>query len=428
MTVVQSVRGMRDVLPEEARRWHRVEDAMLQKLHGYAYEEIHIPLLESTDLFQRSVGEATDIVENEMYNLNARDGESMTLRPEGTAGCARALSDAGLLYNQSQRVFYRGPMFRYERPQRGRYRQFYQIGAEAFGLSGPDIDAELIQLGTEMWRSLGVDAEITLELNTIGTKAERGAYLEALVAHLTPLEEQLDEDSQRRLSSNPMRILDSKSTDTQRLLDDAPVLADYLDPASVDHYEGLKSLLEELQIAYTENPRLVRGLDYYTNTVFEWTTGALGAQGTICAGGRYDGLVEVIGGKPTPAAGFAIGVERVLLLHEELHGEDHRAAGEFAGVDVYCCVLEPRLHSQALSFVKNLRDAAPELRVRVHAGGGKLKNQLKRADQSGAHWALLFGEEELQNNRVAVKHLRETGDQVVMELPALVQHLKGEEY
>lgn len=428
MTVVQSVRGMRDVLPEEARRWRRVEDAMLQKLHGYSYEEIHIPLIESTDLFQRSVGEATDIVENEMYNLNARDGESITLRPEGTAGCARALSDAGLLYNQSQRVFYRGPMFRYERPQRGRYRQFYQIGAEVFGLSGPDIDAELIQLGTEMWRSLGIDAEVTLELNTIGTKAERSAYLEALVAHLTPLAKQLDEDSQRRLSSNPMRILDSKSTDTQRLLDDAPMLADYLHPASIEHYEGLKSLLEELQIAYTENPRLVRGLDYYTNTVFEWTTGALGAQGTICAGGRYDGLVEVIGGKPTPAAGFAIGVERVLLLHEELHRQVHRAAGELTGVDVYCCVLEPRLHSQALRFVKNLRDAAPELRVRVHAGGGKLKNQLKRADQSGADWALLFGEEELQNNRVAVKHLRETGDQVVMELPALVQHLKGEEH
>lgn len=417
---------MRDVLPEEARRWLRVEGAMLEKLYGYAYEEIHIPLLESTELFQRSVGEATDIVEKEMYNLNDRDGESITLRPEGTAGCARALSNAGLLYNQTQRVFYRGPMFRYERPQRGRYRQFYQVGAEAFGLRGPDIDAELMQLGTEMWRALGVEADVTLEVNTIGTKAVRSAYLEALVAYLTPFAKQLDDDSQRRLNSNPMRILDSKSTDTQRLLDDAPALADFLDPASIEHYEGLKSLLEDLQIAYVENPRLVRGLDYYTNTVFEWTTGRLGAQGTICAGGRYDDLVEVIGGKPTPAAGFAIGVERVLLLHDEVH----RGAGEpmSAGVDVYCCVLEPRLHGQALGFVQKLRDAAPNLRVRVHAGGGKLKNQLKRADQSGADWALLFGEEELQNDRVAVKHLRETGAQVVMELTALVQHLKVKEH
>ena len=410
------------MLPEEARRWRRVEDEMLAKLYGFAYEEIHIPLLESTDLFARSVGEATDIVEREMYNLNDRDGESITLRPEGTAGCARVLSDAGLLYNQTQRVFYRGPMFRYERPQRGRYRQFYQIGAEAFGLPGPDIDAELIQLGTEMWRSLGVAAEVTLELNSIGSKAARGAYREALVAHLTPQKDELDDDSQGRLSTNPMRILDSKSAATQRLLNDAPLLIDYLDQASIEHYEGLKSLLEDLRIAYVENPRLVRGLDYYTDTVFEWTTQALGAQGTICAGGRYDGLVEVIGGKPTPAAGFAIGVERVLLLHEELHQEVH---GETlnVGVDVYCCVLEPRLHGWVLDFVQQLRQELPELRVRVHAGGGKLKNQLKRADQSGADWALLFGEEEVQHNRAAVKHLREPGEQVAMELEALVQHL-----
>ncbi len=410
------------MLPEEARRWRRVEDEMLAQLYGFAYEEIHIPLLESTDLFARGVGEATDIVEREMYNLNDRDGESITLRPEGTAGCARVLSDAGLLYNQTQRVFYRGPMFRYERPQRGRYRQFYQIGAEAFGLPGPDIDAELIQLGTEMWRSLGVAAEVTLELNSIGSKAARGAYREALVAHLTPQKDELDDDSQGRLSTNPMRILDSKSAATQRLLNDAPLLIDYLDQASIDHYEGLKSLLEDLRIAYVENPRLVRGLDYYTDTVFEWTTQALGAQGTICAGGRYDGLVEVIGGKPTPAAGFAVGVERVLLLHEELHQEVH---GETlnAGVDVYCCVLEPRLHGWVLDFVQQLRQKLPELRVRVHAGGGKLKNQLKRADQSGADWALLFGEEEVQHNRAAVKHLREPGEQVAMELEALVQHL-----
>ena len=424
--MVQSVRGMRDVLPEEARRWRRVEDEMLAKLYGFAYEEIHIPLLESTDLFARGVGEATDIVEREMYNLNDRDGESITLRPEGTAGCARVLSDAGLLYNQTQRVFYRGPMFRYERPQRGRYRQFYQIGAEAFGLPGPDIDAELIQLGTEMWRSLGVAAEITLELNTIGSKAARGAYREALVAHLTPQKDELDDDSQARLSTNPMRILDSKSAATRRLLNDAPLLIDYLDQASIEHYEGLKSLLEDLQIAYVENPRLVRGLDYYTDTVFEWTTQELGAQGTICAGGRYDGLVEVIGGKPTPAAGFAIGVERVLLLYEELHQEVHGETSN-AGVDVYCCVLEPRLYSWVLDFVQQLRQELPELRVRVHAGGGKLKNQLKRADQSGADWALLFGEEEVQHNRAAVKHLREPGDQEAMELEALVQHLTRKE-
>ena len=411
---------MRDVLPGEARRWRQIETAIVDVLDRFAYQEVHLPMLEAVELFSRGVGEATDIVEKEMYCLTDRDGEVIALRPEGTAGCARALDENGLLYNQTQRVFYRGPMFRYERPQKGRYRQFYQVGVEAFGLSGPDIDAELIQLGCELWRTLGIAGEVRLELNSIGSSSARAAFREALIDWLEPRKESLDEDSRRRLTTNPLRILDSKSEETRRALDNGPAFEDYLDEASSEHYAGLKAMLDELGMDYVENPRLVRGLDYYTRSVFEWTTERLGAQGAICAGGRYDGLVELLGGKATPAAGFAIGVERVLLLHEVVHG----AAPEVPA-DVYCCVLQPGLHGAALAAVQRLRCMAPELRVRVHAGAGKLKNQLKRADRCGARWALLFGEAEIQEGLVALKDLRGNAGQEQLQLEDVAARLNG---
>lgn len=415
------VRGMRDVLPDEARRWRAVEEQIVDILDRFAYEELRLPLLEMTELFARSVGASTDIVEKEMYSLIDRDGNSISLRPEGTASCARALLESGLLRNQAQRVFYRGPMFRHERPQMGRFRQFHQVGVEVFGPPGPDVDAELIQVGTEIWRALDLSGEIQLELNTLGAPAARAAWRDALAAYLRPHGAALDADSARRLDRNPLRILDSKSAATQELLADAPNFDDYIDDASAEHFEALKGLLDELGIAYVLNPRLVRGLDYYGRTVFEWTTERLGAQGTVCAGGRYDGLVEIIGGKPTAAAGFALGLERVLLLQQALH----EAAPEPA-VDVYCCVLEPQWQGVALAAVQRLREGLPGLRFRVHAGGGSLKSQLKRADQCGARWALLFGEDELRDNRMACKDLRSGAPQEVLTAQAVIERLLGE--
>lgn len=415
------VRGMRDVLPDETRRWRAVEEQIVDILDGFAYEELRLPLLEMTELFARSVGASTDIVEKEMYSLIDRDGNSISLRPEGTASCARALLESGLLRNQAQRVFYRGPMFRHERPQLGRFRQFHQVGVEVFGPPGPDVDAELIQIGTEIWRALDLADEIQLELNTLGAPAARAAWRDALAAYLRPHRAALDADSARRLDRNPLRILDSKSAATQALLADAPSFDDYIDDESAEHFEALKGLLDELGIAYVLNPRLVRGLDYYGRTVFEWTTGRLGAQGTVCAGGRYDGLVEIIGGKPTAAAGFALGLERVLLLQQALH----EAAPE-PPVDVYCCVLEPRWQGVVLAAVQRLREGLPGLRFRVHAGGGSLKSQLKRADQCGARWALLFGEDELRDNRMACKDLRSGAPQEVLTAQAVIERLLGE--
>ena len=414
------VRGMRDVLPDEARRWRAVEERIVEVLDGFAYEELRLPLLETTELFARSVGAATDIVEKEMYSLIDRDGSSISLRPEGTASCARAMLEGGLLRNQSQRVFYRGPMFRHERPQMGRYRQFHQVGVEAFGPPGPDVDAELIQIGTETWRALGLTGEIRLELNTLGAPTARAAWREALTAYLAPRRAELDADSARRLDRNPLRILDSKSESTQALLAGAPSFDDYIDDESAEHFEALKGLLDELGIAYALNPRLVRGLDYYGRTVFEWTTERLGAQGAVCAGGRYDGLVEVIGGKPTAAAGFALGLERTALLRQALD-----SAAPLPAVDVYCCILEPQWQGAALATVQRLRDGAPGLRFRVNAGGGRLKSQLKRADQCGARWALLFGEEELRENRMALKDLRSGAPQEALAAPAVIQRLLG---
>ena len=311
--MVKAVRGMRDILPNQARRWDLVEQKLTRVLQQHAYEAIRLPLLEFTELFARGVGEATDIVEKEMYTLADRDGDSLSLRPEGTASSVRMLQEHGLLYNQTQRVYYAGPMFRYEKPQKGRYRQFYQIGAEAYGFTGPDIDAELIGLAWACWQGLGVESMVNLEINTLGSSEDRQQYRTALVEFLTPKSEQLDDDSRRRLTTNPMRILDSKNPVTQALLNDAPKLPDFVDAQSREHYEGLKQLLVAMQIPFWENPNLVRGLDYYTHTVFEWVTQDLGSQGAVCAGGRYDGLVERLGGRATPGVGFAIGLDRVVL-------------------------------------------------------------------------------------------------------------------
>lgn len=419
--MIQSIRGMRDVLPEEARRWRAVEQQIRDVLLAYAYEEIHLPLLEATELFSRGVGEATDIVEKEMYTLKDRDGDSITLRPEGTAGCVRALLEHGLLFNQTQRVFYAGPMFRYERPQKGRYRQFYQLGAEAFGLPGADIDAELIAMCRSFWQRLGVAPRVRLEINTLGSAESRAAYREALVAYLGPHREALDADSQRRLERNPLRILDSKNQQTQAVLAEAPRLPEFVDDEGRAHFAALCELLEGLDIPYVVNPGLVRGLDYYTHTVFEWITDDLGAQGTVCAGGRYDGLVERLGGRPTPGAGFALGLERVILLCQAVLAE---AVETRAGADVYVCVMEAQQQAWALELADKLRQALPTFRIRTHAGGGKLKNQMKRADQSGAQYAVVIGENEVRDAMPSLKPLREDRAQESLSITGLIERLR----
>lgn len=400
--MVKAVRGMRDILPDQSRRWRLVEDTLCRVLRGHAYEEIRLPLLEFTELFARGVGEATDIVEKEMYTLADRDGDSLALRPEGTASSVRLLQEHGLLFNQTQRVCYAGPMFRYEKPQKGRYRQFYQIGAEAYGLTGPDIDAELIGLGWACWQALGITSMVELEINTLGSGAARQQYRDALVAYLTPMKDDLDEDSQRRLATNPMRILDSKKPAIQEMLVDAPKLPDFVDDDSAAHYEGLKSLLSSMGIPFRENHKLVRGLDYYTHTVFEWVTKNLGSQGAVCAGGRYDGLVERLGGRPTAAVGFAIGLDRVVLLHELAH-EDALATA----TDVYVCVADQNTMSKAMEQARLLREALPTLRVRLHLGAGNLKKQLKKADASGARVAVIFDAESEIAGGLTLKHLRD---------------------
>jgi histidyl-tRNA synthetase len=415
---LQSIRGMRDILPTDTPRWRHVEARVRAIVQSFGYDEVRLPLLEATELFSRSVGESTDIVEKEMYTLEDRDGGSIALRPEGTAACVRAGLQHGLLFNQAQRFWYAGPMFRYERPQKGRYRQFEQIGVEAFGIPGPEQDVELIQLCAAVFSELGLARLLRLELNTLGTPASRQAHREALVAWLTPRRDALDPDSQRRLETNPLRILDSKEPDTQALLADAPQLVDYLDDDARQHFSGVCRLLDELQIGYVVNRRLVRGLDYYTHTVFEWVTDALGAQGTVCAGGRYDGLVEQLGGRPTPGAGFAFGVDRVVLLHEVAH-----PAWQDRPLDVYGIVLEPAQRAAAMAIVQQLRQTLPTLRVRLDTQGGKLKSQLKRADASGAVCAAIFGPDELANDRVAVKWLRVDTPQSSVPLAQLSAHI-----
>ena len=395
---------MVDILPEDTPLWQSMETAALEVLSSYGYEEIRLPIIESTDLFARSIGEVTDIVEKEMYTFADRNDDSMTLRPEGTAGCVRAVVQHNLAVTP-QRLWYMGPMFRYERPQKGRQRQFHQLGVEAFGVSSPDQDAELIALCRQFWRRLGVDDALQLEINTIGSAADRARYRDALVDYLSQHVDQLDEDSQRRLDSNPLRILDSKNSDTQQILDNAPVLQDYIDDDTRAEFEQLLAYLNALGIEYVVNPRLVRGLDYYNKTVFEWTTEHLGAQSTVCGGGRYDTLVETFGGKSTPAAGCAVGLERLTLLMQALDITVSPAA------DLYVITANEAAFRHSLPRLDGLRRRFPELDIVQHLGGGSFKSQFKRADKSGAAWALVYGEAEVAAEQVTLKPLRADAEQ-----------------
>ena len=404
---IKAIRGMHDILPEQTGLWQHLENTLSQVLHSYGYGEIRMPVIEVTELFKRSVGEVTDIVEKEMYTFADRNNESLTLRPEGTAGCVRAAEENGLLFNQVQRLWYRGPMFRYERPQKGRYRQFHQLGVETFGMAGPDIDAELILMSARFWHELGISEHLSLQLNSIGTKECRMRYNAALVEFLSERADQLDADSQERLNKNPLRILDSKNPETQALLNEAPVLLDYIDETSRDHLEKLCGILDANGIRYELNTRLVRGLDYYSKTVFEWVTDALGAQGTVCAGGRYDGLVEQLGGKPTPAVGFAMGMERLILLLENISKPTDMAPV----IDLYCIAFGFEEKKAQMLLAEKLRRYCPDAVVVTHCGEGSFKNQLKKADKSGARFALVTGEDELKNNTVMLKPLRERNEQ-----------------
>ncbi|BEM00573.1 MULTISPECIES: histidine--tRNA ligase [Serratia] len=403
---IQAIRGMNDYLPEETALWQRIEGTLKQVLGSYGYSEIRLPIVEQTPLFKRAIGEVTDVVEKEMYTFEDRNGESLTLRPEGTAGCVRAGIEHGLLYNQEQRLWYIGPMFRYERPQKGRYRQFHQLGAEVFGLQGPDVDAELILLTARWWKALGIAEHVKLELNSIGSLEARANYRDALVAFLEQHVEVLDEDCKRRMYSNPLRVLDSKNPEVQALLNDAPRLSEYLDEESRAHFAGLCELLAQAGIPYTVNERLVRGLDYYNRTVFEWVTTSLGAQGTVCAGGRYDGLVEQLGGRATPAVGFAMGLERLVLLVQAVNPEFKAPSA----IDVYVISSGAGTQSAAMQLAEQVRDAAPQLKLMTNYGGGNFKKQITRADKWGARIALILGESELAAQQVVVKDLR-SGEQ-----------------
>ncbi|MEY6432453.1 histidine--tRNA ligase [Thioalkalicoccus limnaeus] len=413
---IQAIRGMHDLLPTHSPLWQRLEDGAREVLEGYGYQEIRTPLVEVTELFKRSIGEVTDIVEKEMYSFTDRNGDSLSLRPEGTASCVRAAIEHGLLA-QPQRLWYRGPMFRHERPQRGRYRQFHQIGVEVFGLDGPDIDLEVILLTRRLWRALGIDG-LRLEINTLGDAPERAAYRDALTAYLGRHLDQLDEDSRKRLHTNPLRILDSKDPRTQAVVADAPRLIDHLGGTSRDHFAALCAGLDEAGLDYEQNPRLVRGLDYYNRTVFEWTTDDLGAQGTVCAGGRYDGLVEQLGGRATPAVGFALGVERAVALLEQ---RDDPAA---PSLDAYLVAVGDAAQARAIQIAEDLRDALPGMRLMCHCGGGSFKSQFKKADRSGAQLALVLGEAELAQGLIGVKPLRGTGEQETIAIRDLPKRLK----
>ncbi len=398
---IQTIRGMHDILPDQTAKWHWLESKVRKTLDGYGYREIRMPIVEKTALFKRSIGEVTDIVEKEMYTFADRNGDSLTLRPEGTASCVRAGIQHGLLHNQQQRLWYLGPMFRHERPQKGRYRQFHQVGVETFGIEGPEVEAELISMTARLWKILGVD-QVTLELNSLGSPQARAQYRDKLSTYFSAHKEALDADSLRRLDNNPLRILDSKNPKIAELISQAPSLEDHLDQESVEHFEQLKSMLDAVGIEYVVNPRLVRGLDYYSRTVFEWISDGLGAQGTICAGGRYDGLVKQLGGRQVPAAGFAMGLERLLDLVQS--GDEINTLGQ---PHAYLAAVGEGAQTLAYVLAERLRSDLPELRLLVNAGAGSFKAQLKRADKSGAAVALILAEEEMQNDTISVKTLRE---------------------
>lgn len=391
---------MNDCLPTQSPLWQKLENTVKNVISAYGYNEVRMPIVEETNLFSRAVGEETDVVSKEMYTFDDRNGDSLTLRPEGTAGCVRSCIQNSLINRDEQRLWYMGPMFRHERPQKGRYRQFHQCGVEVFGLNGPDVDAELIMMTARLWRELGIDKHVRLELNSIGSQEDRADYRTALVAFLEQHIDVLDEDCKRRMHTNPLRVLDTKNPDIQAILGDAPRLSEYLGEESKAHFTGLCELLDAAGIEYTVNERLVRGLDYYNRTVFEWITESLGAQGTVCGGGRYDGLVEQLGGKPTPAVGFAMGLERLVLMLETLELTDVRRS-----VDVYVVTAGEGTMMAGMKLAEQLREAISGVRVMNHFGGGNFKKQFKRADKVGAVVALVLGENEVADNTVVLKDL-----------------------
>ncbi|RJX74311.1 histidine--tRNA ligase [Vibrio sinensis] len=397
---IQAIRGMNDCLPTQSPLWQKLEGTVKHVVSAYGYNEVRMPIVEETNLFSRAVGEETDVVSKEMYTFDDRNGDSLTLRPEGTAGCVRACIQNSLINRDEQRLWYMGPMFRHERPQKGRYRQFHQCGVEVFGLNGPDVDAELIMMTARLWRELGINEHVRLELNSIGSQEDRAEYRTALVAFLEQHIDVLDEDCKRRMHTNPLRVLDTKNPDVQAILGDAPRLSEYLGEESTQHFAGLCELLDAAGIEYKVNERLVRGLDYYNRTVFEWITESLGSQGTVCGGGRYDGLVEQLGGKPTPAVGFAMGLERLVLMLETLELTEVRRS-----VDVYVVTAGEGTMMAGMKLAEQLREQVPGLRVMSHFGGGNFKKQFKRADKVGAAAALVLGENEVADGTVVLKDL-----------------------
>jgi histidyl-tRNA synthetase len=407
---------MNDILPDATPYWQSVEATLNSVLSSYGYQEIRFPIVEKTALFSRSIGEVTDIVEKEMYSFEDRNGDGLTLRPEGTAGCVRAAMQNGLIH-QTQRLWYMGPMFRHERPQKGRYRQFHQIGVEAYGFNGPDIDAEMILMTARLWKQLGLTG-VTLQINSLGSTEARLAYRDVLIAYFEAHQAQLDEDSQRRLHTNPLRILDSKNPEMQKLNEGAPKLLEHLDEVSAQEFKALCERLDQAGIAYEVNSRLVRGLDYYGKTVFEWVTDQLGSQGTVCAGGRYDGLVSQLGGKGATAIGFAIGIERLIALLEATN-----ALPEIKGMDAYIVAVGEAAAKQAPILAEQLRDQIPDFKLITHCGGGSFKSQFKQADRSGARWTLILGEDEISQQVVGVKTMA-TGQQETVAWDALANYLQ----
>jgi len=414
---LQAIRGMHDLLPASIATWQWCEQQCRDVVTSYHYQEIRTPVLEPTQLFCRSIGEATDIVEKEMYTFDDRNGDSLTLRPEGTAGCVRACIEHGLLHNQTQRLWYMGPMYRHERPQKGRYRQFYQLGVEAYGFDGPEVDAELIYLTWRLWQKLGLAKDVKLQLNTLGSYESRKRYRDALVKYLKQHDDKLDEDSKRRLKSNPLRILDSKNPEMRKVIEHVPKLQDYLSDEDKKHFARVHQLVECYKIPHEINPYLVRGLDYYCHTVFEWVTDRLGAQGTVCAGGRYDGLVEQLGGKPTSAVGFAAGLERLVLLLDSKQRCEQQA-------DVFVVLVGEEALYRGLPIVEKLRDAFPDKIIETNLTGGSFKSQFKRADKSGAQYALVLGDDEIANNTISVKNLRDRSEQQTMGFDEILVLLK----
>lgn len=418
---IQAIRGMNDCSPTESPLWQWIEGQVRQILSNYGYSEVRMPIVESTPLFARAIGEVTDVVSKEMYTFWDND-EQLTLRPEGTAGCVRAAIEHGWIYNNEQRLWYMGPMFRHERPQKGRYRQFHQAGVEVFGIATPEIDAELIILTARLWKALGIDQHVSLQLNSIGSLEARANYRSALVAFLENHQDLMNEEEKERLVKNPLRILDTKNQALQDVLDSAPKLLDYLDDESLEHFAQLCGLLDAVGIQYEINPKLVRGLDYYNKTVFEWVTSALGAQGTVCGGGRYDGLVEQLGGHATSGVGFAMGLERLVLLVQEVN----KSIPVKSAVDIYVVYQGEGTTLAAFQLAEKLRSELPHLSTMLHCSGGNFKKQFRRADKSGATLALVLGESEVQNNQVVVKHLLGEAEQQTIDVANLIEHVKAQ--